>query len=52
MVVTKVLGIVDSPRRNGNTEILVDEVLRGAKETGAAVPIGEADPSTARLWSG
>jgi multimeric flavodoxin WrbA len=31
----KVLGIVGSPRRGGNTEILVDEVLRGAAEAGA-----------------
>ena len=30
-----VLGIVGSPRRGGNTEILVDEVLRGAEEAGA-----------------
>jgi multimeric flavodoxin WrbA len=29
------LGIVGSPRRGGNTEILVDEVLRGAEEAGA-----------------
>jgi multimeric flavodoxin WrbA len=32
-----VLGIVGSPRRNGNTEILVDEVLKAAEENGAAV---------------
>ncbi|MHA2021933.1 MAG: flavodoxin family protein, partial [Candidatus Thorarchaeota archaeon] len=32
-----VLGIVGSPRRNGNTEILVDEVLSAAEENGAAV---------------
>jgi multimeric flavodoxin WrbA len=37
MVVAQVLGIVGSPRRHGNTEILVDEVLRGAKEAGAAI---------------
>jgi multimeric flavodoxin WrbA len=37
MAVTRVLGIVGSPRRNGNTEILVDEVLRGAREAGATV---------------
>ena len=30
-----VLGIVGSPRRGGNTEILVDEVLAGAAEAGA-----------------
>jgi NAD(P)H-dependent FMN reductase len=33
----KALGIVGSPRRGGNTEILVDEVLRGAQEAGAQV---------------
>jgi multimeric flavodoxin WrbA len=32
-----VLGIVGSPRRGGNTETLVDEVLRGAQEAGATV---------------
>lgn len=37
MAVTRVLGIVGSPRRNGNTEMLVDEVLRGAEQAGAAV---------------
>jgi multimeric flavodoxin WrbA len=31
-----VLGIIGSPRRGGNTEILVDEVLAGAAEAGAA----------------
>jgi multimeric flavodoxin WrbA len=31
----RVLGIVGSPRRGGNTEILVDEVLHGAEEAGA-----------------
>jgi multimeric flavodoxin WrbA len=31
----KVLGIVGSPRRSGNTETLVDEVLRGAEEAEA-----------------
>ena len=29
-----ILGIVGSPRRGGNTEILVDEVLAGAEEVG------------------
>ena len=33
----RVLGIVGSPRRGGNTEILLDEVLRGAQEAGARV---------------
>jgi multimeric flavodoxin WrbA len=31
----RVLGIVGSPRRGGNTETLVDEVLAGAAEAGA-----------------
>jgi NAD(P)H-dependent FMN reductase len=33
----RALGIVGSPRYGGNTEILVDEVLRGAQEAGAQV---------------
>ena len=33
----KVLGIVGSPRRGGNTETLVDEVLAGAAEAAAVV---------------
>jgi len=33
----RVLGIVGSPRRGGNTESLVDEVLRGARDAGAVV---------------
>jgi multimeric flavodoxin WrbA len=32
---TRILGIVGSPRRGGNTEILVDEVLAGAAEASA-----------------
>ena len=31
-----ILGIVGSPRIGGNTDILVDEVLAGAKEAGAS----------------
>ena len=30
----KVLGIAGSPRRNGNTELLLKEFLRGAEESG------------------
>jgi multimeric flavodoxin WrbA len=30
----KVIGVVSSPRRNGNTMRLVEEVIRGAKEAG------------------
>ena len=32
----KVLGILGSPRRGGNTELLLDEVLRGARERGGS----------------
>jgi multimeric flavodoxin WrbA len=35
----KVLGIVCSPRRRGNTEILVEEALISAKECGAEVEL-------------
>jgi multimeric flavodoxin WrbA len=34
-VKNKILGIVGSPRKGGNTDLLVDEVLKGAKEIGA-----------------
>lgn len=34
---TKVLAIIGSPRRNGNTETIIDKVLEGAKEAGAEV---------------
>ncbi len=34
---TRILGIVGSPRRGGNTEILVDEILAGAAEAGADI---------------
>jgi multimeric flavodoxin WrbA len=33
----KVLGISTSPRRQGNTELLLDEVLRGARDVGGSV---------------
>ena len=33
----KVLGIAGSPRRSGNTDLLLDEVLRGAVSRGAEV---------------
>jgi multimeric flavodoxin WrbA len=32
----RVLGIIGSPRRGGNTELLVEEVLAGAGEAGAS----------------
>lgn len=31
----KVLGVVGSPRKKGNTDILIDEVLQGSKAAGA-----------------
>jgi len=31
-----VIGIIGSPRPGGNTDALVDEILRGAREAGAA----------------
>ena len=34
---TKVLGIAGSARRGGNTEVLLDRALAGAKEAGAVV---------------
>jgi len=33
----KVLGIAGSPRRGGNTDLLLDEALKGAEEAGAEV---------------
>jgi multimeric flavodoxin WrbA len=35
----KVLGIVGSPRKKGNTHILVSRILSGAEEAGAAVDL-------------
>ena len=43
---TLVMGIVGSPRRGGNTEAMVDEVLAGAREAGAETKkfiLGEMD---------
>ena len=33
----QILGIVGSPRRGGNTDMLVEETLRGAKDAGAMI---------------
>ncbi len=33
----RVLGVVGSPRRGGNTDILVDHILKGARDAGARV---------------
>lgn len=35
----KILGIIGSPRKNSNTEILVKEAMEGARETGADVEL-------------
>ena len=35
----KVLGFVGSPREGGNTEIMVEEILKGASESGAETEI-------------
>ena len=35
----KVLGIVCSPRKNGNTEIMIEEALATAQEAGADTDI-------------
>jgi len=35
----KVLGIVGSPRKGGNTEIMVEEALAAARESGAEIDI-------------
>jgi multimeric flavodoxin WrbA len=51
----QVLGVVGSPRRGGNTEVLVDEVLRGAEEAGATVEkviLSELDISPCRACDG
>ena len=33
----KVLGLFGSPRRGGNTDLLLEEMLRGAEEAGAHI---------------
>lgn len=35
----KILGVIGSPRRKGNTHILVSEILKGAKEEGASTDV-------------
>jgi len=55
----RVLGVVGSPRREGNTDVLVSHVLRGAAEAGAATEkalladqvIAECD-GCHRCWQG
>ena len=38
-MVVKVLGFVGSPRKEGNTDLLVQEALKGAKDAGAETSI-------------
>jgi multimeric flavodoxin WrbA len=35
----RVLGVVGSPRKNGNTDILVSKILEGAEQEGAATDV-------------
>ena len=35
----KILGVVGSPRKNGNTHVLVEEILAGARDGGAETAI-------------
>ena len=37
LIMKKILAVVGSPRRNGNTHILVSKITEGAKEKGALV---------------
>lgn len=51
----KVLGIVGSPRRGGNTEVLVDEILSSAEKAGALtekVILSELSISPCRACNG
>ena len=47
VTVMKVLGIMGSPRRNGNTETLLESILEGARSAGAEAD--RIDLSTARI---
>jgi len=47
----RILGIIGSPRRGGNTEILIDEILKGAGEAGAStgkIALGELNIAPCR----
>ena len=35
----KILGVIGSPRKNGNTDILVSKMLAGAKKEGAVIDV-------------
>jgi len=37
--IKKILGVVGSPRKNGNTHILVPRIIEGSKERGAETEI-------------
>lgn len=36
-MIVKILALIGSPRKGGNTDILIDEILQGAKEEGCEV---------------
>jgi len=48
----KILGIMGSPRKNGNTHILIDEILKGAKSAGAETEIILLSEHTIRECNG
>ena len=48
----RILGIVGSPRQKGNTNCLVDEVLRGAATAGAGVEKIQLDAKKIKLCVG
>ncbi len=33
----KILALIGSPRKGGNTDLLVDQILRGSESKGASV---------------
>ena len=35
----KVVGLIGSPRKNGNTEVLINEALKGASDAGAEIEV-------------
>lgn len=49
---TRVLGIVGSPRRKGNTHLLVERVLEGAREAGAVTDLVFLDELVIRECDG
>jgi multimeric flavodoxin WrbA len=49
---TRMLGIVGSPRRKGNTHLLVEQVLEGAREAGAETDLVFLDEQVIRECDG